>query len=419
MVIRLLFSFVVLFATNVHALSGVHPTGVNVRSSGPTTVFLTFQDTAGQTGSDAFWCGEITVPAATVTNFNPCVPGTIYGRLPSRNNLGRQSGTSGITNFTDIMTVPSSVARRAYQDAQAGEKSDFFYVRRFSGTGEDQFVTVTCRMAGGGARVALALLNVNSYFKTANGDRPVYVMARNEQAPSMEATIHYNGSGRLKGRWEVVQPGDPEPTADDLLSEASLPVELRGLQRRYTVLDRIDMFLPPTGRAVIPGPSPNLIPTSLDGPYKILLRIEATQDKEGDSKTNAGVARSGGVAGFPLPVLRYYVGSADDTEQFRNQQVTGNLSLLLPLNDSKLSQSESPVFSWADIPEGILYRIEFGSEEATIISAFVKAGVSSYQPPPWLMENTGMALRWRVQALDQKGKILTQSDWRTFSVEEK
>jgi hypothetical protein len=33
------------------------------------------------------------------------------------------------------------------------------------------------------------------------------------------------------------------------------------------------------------------------------------------------------------------------------------------------------------------------------------------------MENTGMALRWRVQALDQEGKILTQSDWRAFSVE--
>lgn len=418
MVIRLIFSLiVVLIVTNVHALSGVHPTGVNVRSSGPTSVFLTFQDTAGQTADDAFWCGEITAPAATVTDFNPCVPGTVFGRLPLRNNIGRQSGTAGVTNFTDIMTVPGSVARRAYQDAQAGANSAFFYVRKFSGEAGDQYITVTCRMAGGGARVALALLNVNTYFKTPNGDRPVHLLARNEEAPPLEAEIYYNGSGRLKGRWEVVKPGDPEPTADDLLSEASLPVELRGLQQRYTVLDRIDMFLPPTGRAVIPGPSPNSIPTLLDGPYKILLRIEATQDKEGDSQTNTGVAHSGGVAGFPLPVLRYYVGSAEDTRNFKEQLVTGNLSLLLPLNDARLSQNASTVFSWVDIPAAVLYRIEFSNDDGTIVSAFVKAGVSSYQPPPWLMDAAGDSIRWRVQALDRKGGILAQSDWRDFSIQ--
>jgi hypothetical protein len=194
-------------------------------------------------------------------------------------------------------------------------------------------------------------------------------------------------------------------------------VELRGLQQRYTVLDRIDVFLPPTGRAVIPGPSPNSIPTLLDGPYKILLRIEATQDKEGDSQTNTGVAHSGGVAGFPLPVLRYYVGSAEDTRNFREQLVTGNLSLLLPLNDARLSQNASTVFSWVDIPAAVLYRIEFSNDDGTIVSAFVKAGVSNYQPPPWLMDAAGDSIRWRVQALDRKGGILAQSDWRDFSIQ--
>ncbi len=418
MAFRLILGFVViLFVRNVQALTAVHPTGVNVRSSGPTTVFLTFQDTAGQTASDAFWCGEITVPAATVTDFNPCVPGSIYGRLPTRNNIGRQSGTSGNSNFTDIMTVPSSIARKAFQDARAGENSSFFYVRRFSANGADQFISVTCRMAGGGARVPLALLSVNSYFKTANGDRPVYMLARNEEAPALEASIYYNGSGRLKGRWEVVQPGDPEPSKEDLLSEASLPVELRSLQRRYSILGRIDMFLPPTGKAVIPGPSPKLIPTALDGPYKILLRIEATMDKEGDSNTNAGVAHSGGVAGFPMPVLRYNVGSATASGEAVTQHNSGDLYLLQPLDETNLSQSDSLVFSWVDILEGGLYRIEISNESATIFSAFVKAGVSNYQPPPWLMENVGVALRWRVQALDQQGKLITQSDWRDFSIQ--
>lgn len=417
--IRLYLILITLFASScAFALSGVNPTGVNVRSTGPSSIFVTFQGTAGQTTTEAFWCGEITVPAATVTTFNPCVPGTLFGRLPKRNVLGRQSGTSGATNFTDIMTIPGSVARRAFQDAQAGAVSSFFYVRRFSdGAGNDQYIAVTCRMAGGGARVPLALLNVNVNFKTPNGNRPVYVMTRDEQSPPVEATIFYNGSGRLKGRWEIVQPGDPEPRSEDLLPEASLPVELRGLQRRYTNLEKIDVFLPPTGKAVIPGPSPDTIPTIADGPYKILLRIEATQDKEGDSNTTTGVARSGGVAGFPMPVLRYYVGTSEEIAAVKEQLITGNLSLLLPLDKSKLSPSSNPVFTWVDIPNGILYRIQLRTDEEVIVSALIKAGVSSYQAPPWILDNTGTSIHWRVQALSAQGTVISQSDWRDFSIE--
>ena len=144
--------FLVVSQQNAMALSGVNPTGVNVRTHGVTSVFLTFQGTAGQTSPDAFWCGEITVPANTVTNTNPCVSGTLFGFLPKSLNLARDSGTQGASNVTDIMTIPSSVSRRAFQDAKAGNKSSFFYVRRFSGPGGDQFVAVTCRMAGGGPR---------------------------------------------------------------------------------------------------------------------------------------------------------------------------------------------------------------------------------------------------------------------------
>ena len=95
------------------AVTAVNPTGVNVRSTGVTTVFLTFQGTAGQTAVDAFWCGEITVPANTPTPVDPCVPGTLFGHLPVRNNLSTPSGTGGFANTTDIMTIPASVARRA------------------------------------------------------------------------------------------------------------------------------------------------------------------------------------------------------------------------------------------------------------------------------------------------------------------
>jgi hypothetical protein len=45
----------------------------------------------------------------------------------------------------------------------------------------------------------------------------------------------------------------------------------------------------------------------LTGAHQILLRIEATDDREGDSNIGTGTVNSGGVAGFPMPVFRYFI----------------------------------------------------------------------------------------------------------------
>ena len=79
-------------------------------------------------------------------------------------------------------------------------------------------------------------------------DRPVLSVQRGELPPKLKAEIRYTGTGRLKGRWEVVFPQDEPPSDRDLLTEATLPPAERPLQRRYTELDRFDVFLPPTGR---------------------------------------------------------------------------------------------------------------------------------------------------------------------------
>ncbi len=395
------------------ALTGVNPTGVNVRSSGPTSVFITFQGTAGQTSTEAFWCGEITVPAATVTSFNPCVPGTDFGHLRISNDLSQASGIGGVANLSDVMTIPTSVATRAFQAAKAGSASSFFYVRKFvNSVGAAEFIAVTCRMAGSGARIPLALMDVRPIFRTDKGDQPVYVVQKGEELPPMGAIIYYNGSGRLKGRWEIVKPGDPEPTAKDLLSEASLPIEQRALQRRYLELKRIDQFLPPTGRIFLPGPPPERLPTGANGPYKILLRIEATRDKEADSNTTTGVVSSGGVAGFSMPVLRYYVGSKAEQARVSAGLVRGRLSLVSPEVDAVMDPAYPAQFSWVDAIGSILYRLEVEGSEGTVFSALVKAGVSSYTAPPWIRDHMEEDLRWRVMGLDNKGRVVAKSEWR-------
>ena len=73
------------------------------------------------------------------------------------------------------------------------------------------------------------------------------VVERGAAPPAVTADLTYTGTGRLIGRWEVVQPGEEPPREKDLLSAATLPVELRPLQRRRTEVGRFNVFLPPTG----------------------------------------------------------------------------------------------------------------------------------------------------------------------------
>ncbi|MCB1033803.1 MAG: hypothetical protein KDD47_08220, partial [Acidobacteria bacterium] len=268
----------IFLSTALHGEIRRDPNGVNVSSQGATTVFITFGGLNDQVPVEATWCGEL-IPAAPDLGLK-CDPATVFGRLPISFDRSRLNASE--TVFTDIMSIPPSVARRAYQAAARGETSSFFYVRRFVSTqgGPDEYVFVTCRLTGGGARTPLALLDVQLFF---GDDADVLAVRRGATPPPIEAVLRYNGTGRLVGRWEVVLPGQDPPTSEDLLTEATLPPERRGLQRRYTQLERFNVFLPPTGRISLPGPDPSRIPTDVDGLYQVLLRIEASNDKEGDS----------------------------------------------------------------------------------------------------------------------------------------
>ena len=392
------------------------PNGVNVNAQGATTVFITFGGLADQVPVEATWCGEL-VPAAPDVGFK-CDESTIFGRLPIRFDQSRLSAGGSV--FTDIMSIPPSVARRAYQAAARGETSSFFYVRRFASTagGPDEYVFVTCRLAGGGARVPLALLDVELRFAV---ETSVLAVPTGSQPPKLAATITYNGTGRLRGRWEVVRPGDDPPTSRDLLTEAALPPEERPLQRRYSLVERFDVFLPPTGRVVLEGPDPRRLPTEIPGLYQILLRVEASADKEGDSNlaaagAGAGVVHSGAVAGFPLPTLRYYVGSAAEAAELAAARPLG---LLLPAEGVQPA-APPPTFAWNPIDNVLTYRLEIEHAEdgEPVLQAVVQQGIASYAAPPWLAERAaGAALRWRVVALGPGGEALETSPWRSLTFE--
>lgn len=390
----------------------VNPTGVNVNANGATTAFLTFGGLGGFRPIEAEWCGEL-VSAAPDVGLK-CDPSTIFGRLPIRLD---QSRLSGVAAFTDIMSIPASVTRRAYQAAEAGQKSSFFYVRRFRdpATGQEQYVAVTCRLAGGGARVPFSLVDVIVKF---NVETPILFIKPGEAVPPLSARILYNGTGRLKGRWEIVYPGEEVPSERDLLTEATLPLEERGTQRRYTEVARFNVFLPPTGELVLKGPEPDRLPATTEGMYLVLLRIETSDDKEGDSNlgsvgAGSGVVHAGAVAGFPMPPLRYVVGSG--SSELAETTESTQMRALSPVADAAIPMNAPLDFTW--IEGGVraaFFRIEVRNAAGEDVhAAVVPRGTGLYHAPSWLRERTaGGELTWRIIALDLLGRQVSRTQWR-------
>ena len=393
-------------AIDAQAQIRVSPAGVNVNGQGATSTFLTFGPLRGYVPAEAMWCGDL---IAFPTDIGAkCDPTTIYGLLPARYD---QSRTSGRDAYTDIMSIPPSVARRAYQAAADGRSAEFFYVRRFTSTSgaPDQYVAVTCRLTGGGARVPLSLVDVVLAF---DSDTLVQQVTTGTAPPASSARITYTGTGRLQGRWEVVLPGQEFPTPLDLLTEATLPLEQRGQQRRYQELERFNVFLPPTGRVTLPGPDPRRLPTANAGQYVLLLRIEVSDDRESDSDLAAvgaglGVVRAGAVAGFPMPVLRYMVGGGEPAS------VVAGSGARRPDDGATVRAGEPIDLEWIAIPQAAYYRIEMESGGAIVHQALVAAGATAYRLPPFVVDKVIRAeLTWRLVAIAANGTDESGSAWR-------
>ncbi len=290
-------------------------------------------------------------------------------------------------------------------------------MRRFVSTlgGPDEFVPVTIRLSGNGARVPLSLTEVKLTWGVGN---PVLFVKTGEKLPRFAAEITYTGTGRLKGRWEIVKPGENPPQPRDLLTEATLPIEERGTQKRYTEITRFNLYLSPTGKIVLPGPEVWRVDESLNGLYLVLLRIEASDDKEGDTDlasvgAGAGVVHGGAVAGFALPTLKYYVSNGSAA-----QAASANSALLQIAPDDRvvLGPGKPVNFSWSPIDSAVTYRFELQDLQGTpLLSAILLAGTVSYCAPSWLIEKVGSVIvRWRVAAFNDRGTQIAATDWRSL-----
>ena len=385
------------FSIATFAQVSVSPDNITAYSQGATSAYLTFGNVVDLRPAEAIWCGEI-IPAAPDIGFK-CDAATIFGVLPARYNQSRLNGS----RYTDIMSITPAVARRAYTDAVKGADSRFFYVKHFVSTNgnPDQFVPVTIRLSGNGAGVPFSLVAVKLNWQ--DGEKIVPFIKPDEKLPKITAEIRYTGTGRLKGRWELVKPGEEVPERRDLLSEAALPIEERGTQKRYSLLNRFSVNLPPGGRYVLPGPENWRIDKTVEGMYLLLFRVEASDAPDSASDTGADTIPTGAVAGFPMPTLRYYIGNSSSTDV---RQITKtNLT-----ND--FADSPIPVIlRWKDIEGAKLYRLEMRDEaDRKVFSAIVLSPTRQYQLPSFMRElASAKSLKWQFVVVDAAGKMLEES----------
>ncbi|HET9316180.1 MAG TPA: hypothetical protein VFQ51_11370, partial [Vicinamibacteria bacterium] len=119
----------------------------------------------------------------------------------------------------------------------------------------------------------------------------------------------------------------------------------------------------------------------------------------------------GAVAGFPMPVLRYFVGGGGPVAAGSH----GGLHLLQPAEGAVLTTGPAD-FTWAGSAAAALYRLELSDAAGQpVLSALLQPGVGAYRAPSWLREKAaGGQVRWRVVALGPTGESVAETDWRAL-----
>jgi hypothetical protein len=168
----------------------------------------------------------------------------------------------------------------------------------------------------------------------------------------------------------------------------------------------------------LPGPTPSKLPTDAEGTYLVLLRVEATNDREADSDLGAvgagsGVVHSGGVAGFPMPVLRYVVGTPDDA--VAASEAAAPIRLLGPVDGLTFDPDSTARLQWSSVWGAAGYRVELVAEGEHLLDALTGSVTTRYEVPPMIRASAGSRrVRWRVSALDLAGAVVRRSPWRTI-----
>ncbi|MBC7380106.1 MAG: hypothetical protein H7346_22075 [Burkholderiaceae bacterium] len=382
------------------ALSSVSPRQVALTSGGPTSRQLSY-DFLGTSSTPvaSYVCSQLIAnPPSGASPTNPCATGgQSFGLSVESSGFTTQQASAGRSRASETVLFPEAFARLSIALAQQSGNSSLYFVRQFQ---NGYYAVVQLQAVGSSLSDPLTLTEVQLAFRTGRGRQPTVSLAPGEAAPPSFADIYYTGSGTLRGRWEVVEPGLAVPDRSDLVPEASVPRSERGRQRRYRLVDRFEYALGPGGHFVLPGPDPARLPVRQTGGYLVLLRIEAVP-----AGTRFGAAAEHGAAPFSLPVLVYQVGVGIDG-------ATALAARFVELLDVK--PGLVPTLAWRPLPEAASWRVELADANGIIVgSKFLRREETRYGLAGMLAQRTrGKAVQWRVQAFDAGRRPIGRSDWK-------
>lgn len=379
---------------------------VDVALNAPSSVSVRYTVSGTDTPLAGQFCSALSAgyPASGVTTGNPCAPASLLG------NTGPAIGFSSAAQTGEQLAVPEAVARQATARAQASGNSIFYFTRQFS---SGKYAVVQLRLNGNAANVPLAFNDIRLGFKEGSSLQNIGFFKRGQVLPPVSAALRYRGAGVLRARWEIVQPTDTPPNALDLQPEANLTPLERAQQHRYRVIERVNIYLPATGQAVLSGPSSRLLPNEQYGQYLLLLRIETSDSIAGQPGANAS---------FALPVLRYYIGESSGPSGQASAVKTEPqaISLVSPQAAAVLANDAPVVFQWQDNKNVSLYRLEIEANGKQVYAARVRPnaqdGTIRYTAPPFIASTlANKAARWRVVALASDGQFVGESEWREIA----
>jgi hypothetical protein len=387
-------------APTTGALSSVAPRQVALTSGGPTSRQLTYNFIGpSSTPVGSFVCSQLIAnPPTGASPTNPCAPGAqSFGLSIESSGFTAQPPVAGRSLASETVLFPEAFARLSGALAQQTGNSSLYFVRQFQ---DGSFAVVQLQAVGSSLADPLTLTDVQLAFRTGRGRQPTVGLAPGEAVPPSFGDIYYTGSGTLRGRWEVVEPGFPVPERSDLVPDAAVARSDRGQQRRYRLVERFEYALGPGGHFVLPGPDPARLPVRQTGGYLVLLRIEAVP-----AGTHFGVAAEHGAAPFSLPVLVYQVGAGIDGS-------TALAARFVELIDVR--PGRVPTLAWRALAEAASWRVELADANGIIVgSKFLRREQTRYDLTGVLAQRTqGKAVQWRVQAFDAGRKPIGRSDWK-------
>lgn len=304
-------------------------------------------------------------------------------------------------SFTESVVVPFSVIHRAHKNGV----STFVYERKFTsteGAGASVAVNTSLRIS---SATSFGFFVTRVALKFEDGGAPLKVVGQGD-ALGIRAELSFNGTGLIRGVWEVANP--------TITTETPVFRPLRSV-RQYLITGDSKTLVSPT------------LPTRLIGQYRVRLRLTEPE------------------LNFVLPEIRYFV-SARRPESVPPPApislIRPPLSLIRPPPSASLTPKL--LFRWQAVKAARVYQLEFHTDTSSPLAGNLPdlsggGDLASPRVPVGQRPVTGMMVPrkrrqtilsaaarqhlqsrqrylWRVLAIGKDGTVIGTSEARRIQV---